>query len=52
LSRSFAISTSAVARELRAADTQNEDYPTVQTLQYMGRLIAQCSGGRHQIRVE
>src|SRR5476649_2629006 len=46
-----AISTSAVAREFRAADTQSEDYPTVQALRYMGRLIAEKSGGRHQIRV-
>ena len=47
-----AVSTSAVAREFRAADTQNEDYPTVQALRYMGSLIAESSGGRHQIRVE
>jgi tripartite ATP-independent transporter DctP family solute receptor len=43
--------TSAVAREFRAADTQSEDYPTVQALRYMGRLIAENSGGRHQVRV-
>ena len=46
-----AASTSAVAREFRAADTQSEDYPTVQALRYMGRLIAERSGGRLQIRV-
>src|SRR6202040_172228 len=46
-----AVWTSAVAREFRAADTQSEDYPTVQALQYMGRLIAESSSGRHQIRV-
>src|SRR5882757_10747343 len=46
-----AASTIAVAREFRAADTQNEDYPTVEALRYMGRLIAERSGGRHQIRV-
>jgi tripartite ATP-independent transporter DctP family solute receptor len=46
-----AISTIAVAREFRAADAQNEDYPTVQALRYMGRLIAEKSGGRLQIRV-
>src|ERR1700681_3107722 len=43
--------TSAVAREFRAADSQNEDYPTVQALRYMGRMVAERSGGRHQIRV-
>jgi TRAP-type C4-dicarboxylate transport system substrate-binding protein len=48
---SAAVSTGAVAREFRAADTQNEDYPTVQAPRYMGRLIAERSGGRHQIRV-
>jgi tripartite ATP-independent transporter DctP family solute receptor len=46
-----AISTNAVAREFRAADTQNEDYPTVQALRCMGRLIAEKSDGRLQIRV-
>jgi TRAP-type C4-dicarboxylate transport system substrate-binding protein len=46
-----AVSTIAVAREFRAADTQSEDYPTVQALRYMGRLIAERSGDRLQIRV-
>jgi tripartite ATP-independent transporter DctP family solute receptor len=46
-----ALPAGAEAREFRAADTQNEDYPTVQALRYMGRLIAENSGGRHQIRV-
>jgi TRAP-type C4-dicarboxylate transport system substrate-binding protein len=43
--------TCAFAREFRAADTQSEDYPTVQALRYMGRLIAERTGGRHQIKV-
>jgi tripartite ATP-independent transporter DctP family solute receptor len=43
--------TSAVAREFRAADSQNENYPTVQALRYMGGLVAERSGGRHHIRV-
>jgi tripartite ATP-independent transporter DctP family solute receptor len=43
--------TSAAAREFRAADSQNEDYPTVQALRYMGRIVAERSGGRHRIRV-
>src|SRR5258708_39142690 len=46
-----AVSTGAVAREFRAADTQSEDYPTVQALHYMGRLIAENTGGRLQIKV-
>jgi tripartite ATP-independent transporter DctP family solute receptor len=46
-----AVSTIALAREFRAADTQAEDYPTVQALHFMGRMIAERSGGRDQIRV-
>jgi tripartite ATP-independent transporter DctP family solute receptor len=46
-----AVSTGAVVREFRASDTQGEDYPTVQALYYMGRLVAERTGGRHQIRV-
>ena len=43
--------TSVFAREFRAADTQSEDYPTVQALRFMGQLIEERSGGRLQIRV-
>ena len=43
--------TSAFAREFRAADTQNEDYPTVQALRFMGRQVAERSSGRHEIKV-
>jgi len=43
--------TGTLAREFRAADTQAEDYPTVQALRYMGVLIAERSGGRHEIKV-
>jgi TRAP-type C4-dicarboxylate transport system substrate-binding protein len=46
-----AASTSAFAREFRAADTQNEGYPTVQALLYMGSLVAERTGGRHHIKV-
>ena len=46
-----AASTGVFAREFRAADTQSEDYPTVQALRFMSRVIAEKSGGRHQIRV-
>jgi tripartite ATP-independent transporter DctP family solute receptor len=46
-----AASTFAAAREFRAADTQAEDYPTVQALRFMGSMIAERSGGRDQIRV-
>ena len=46
-----AASTGVFAREFRAADTQNEDYPPVQALGYMGSLVSERSGGRHQIKV-
>jgi tripartite ATP-independent transporter DctP family solute receptor len=46
-----AVSTSAAAREFRAADTQSQDYPTVQALRYMGRVVAERSSDRLQIRV-
>src|SRR5712664_4569102 len=46
-----AVPTTAVAREFRVADTQSEDCPTVQALNYMSRMIAERSGGRHQIKV-
>ena len=60
LSRTFALvavllltaaSTSVFAREFRVADIQREDYPTVQALRYMGRLIEERSGDRLQIRL-
>ncbi len=41
----------AAAREFRVADTQSEDYPTVQALLFMGRLVNERTQGRHQIRV-
>jgi tripartite ATP-independent transporter DctP family solute receptor len=42
---------SATAREFRVADTQVEDYPTVQAVVQMGRLIEEQTGGRHRLRV-
>jgi tripartite ATP-independent transporter DctP family solute receptor len=41
----------AEAREFRAADIQEENYPTVQALQVMGQLVAQRTDKRHSIRV-
>lgn len=38
-------------REFRAADTHPEDYPTVQAVLYMGRLVVEHTGGRHRIRL-
>jgi tripartite ATP-independent transporter DctP family solute receptor len=42
---------SAAARDFRAADTQAENYPTVQALAYMDRLVTERTGGRHRIRI-
>ncbi len=39
------------AREFRVADTQAGDYPTVQALELMGRLVRERTGGRHSLRV-
>ena len=39
------------AREFRAADNQSADYPTVQALQFMARIVEERSQGRHRIRV-
>jgi tripartite ATP-independent transporter DctP family solute receptor len=44
-------SPTAGAREFRAADIQEESYPTVQALRYMDQLVTERTGGRHRIRV-
>jgi tripartite ATP-independent transporter DctP family solute receptor len=41
----------ATAREFRAADTQAEDYPTVQALQFMAKEVEEKTQGRHRIHV-
>jgi tripartite ATP-independent transporter DctP family solute receptor len=41
----------AEAREFRAADIQEESYPTVQALRFMDQLVTERTGGRHRIRV-
>ena len=48
---SAAFSVAAPAREFRAADTQSEDYPTVQALNFMARMVEERTRGRHTIRV-
>lgn len=42
---------SSNARDFRAADIQAADYPTVQAIDFMSRLIAQKTDGRHRIIV-
>lgn len=39
------------AREFRAADIQEESYPTVQALFYMDKLVSERTGGRQRIHV-
>ena len=41
----------AGAREFRAADIQEESYPTVQALRVRDQLVTQRTGGRHRMRV-
>jgi len=47
----LALAPIAGAREFRVADTQAEDYPTVQALSFMARLVEEHTGGRHRIRI-
>ena len=41
----------AQAREFRAADIQDDTYPTVQALRVMDQFVTRRSDGRHSIRV-
>ena len=45
------VAPAAGAREFRVADTQAEDYATVQALKFMARQVEERTGGRHHIRV-
>ena len=47
----IALPAPATARDFRAADTQTEDYPTVQALVFMDQLVNERTAGRHRIRV-
>lgn len=47
----LAIAPAASAREFRVADTQSEEYPTVQALAFMAHLVEERSNGRHRIRI-
>jgi tripartite ATP-independent transporter DctP family solute receptor len=41
----------ALAKEMRAADTHPIDYPTVQAVLHMGKLIEQRTNGRHTLKM-
>src|SRR3712207_9572776 len=45
------LATAANARTFRAADIQSEDYPTVQALMHMDRLLQERTGGRHRPQI-
>lgn len=51
LAAAIALSLPAVARDLRVAETQVPDYPTVQGVQYMGKLVEERSKGRLKLKV-
>ena len=43
--------TGVFARAFRITDSRSEDYPTAEAQRFMGRLVAERSGARLQIRV-
>jgi tripartite ATP-independent transporter DctP family solute receptor len=48
----FALSAAvAHARDFRSADVHPVDYPTVAAVQFMGKLVAERSQGKHGVRV-
>ena len=50
LAACLALALPAQAREFRAAETQVSDYPTVEGVRYMGKLLAERSNGRLGVR--
>lgn len=51
LAAGFGCAAGAFARELRVADTHPADYPTVQALEHMGRILAERTQGRLTLKV-
>lgn len=41
----------AQARDFRSADVHVRDYPTVQAVEYMGKLISEKTGGKYGVKV-
>jgi tripartite ATP-independent transporter DctP family solute receptor len=46
-----AMASGSAARDFRVADTQPENYPTVQALKFMDQIVNEKTKGRHRIRV-
>ena len=51
LAAAIGLAAPGAAREFRVTDTQAEDYPTVQALAFMARLVEQRTQGRHRIHI-
>ncbi|WP_088347147.1 MULTISPECIES: TRAP transporter substrate-binding protein [Rhodomicrobium] len=46
-----ALSGAASAREFRSADVHPADYPTVKAVEYLGKLVAERTGGKYSVKV-
>lgn len=48
---SAVVATGASARDFRSSDVHPADYPTVQAVNYMGKLISERTNGKYNIKV-
>lgn len=51
IAAALAVSLPVVARDFRVAETQVPDYPTVEGVRYMGKLVEERSNGRLKLKV-
>lgn len=51
LAAALAIALPAQARNFRSSDVHPADYPTVEAVKHLGKLLAEQSNGRHGVRV-
>lgn len=51
LAAAFGFAGTAGAKEFRSSDVHPMDYPTVQAVAYMGKLINERTGGKHSVKV-
>lgn len=51
LATAVAVAAPALARDFRAAETQVPDYPTVEGVKYMGKLVEERSKSKHKLKV-
>jgi tripartite ATP-independent transporter DctP family solute receptor len=51
LAAGLALAGTAQARDFRSADNQPTDYPTVEAVRYMGKLLSEQSGGKMGVKV-